>query len=651
MHPRTLARSLAPCALFACVACDFADCGGLDEPPAGLAPGAELDSDVVTIADSLTGAAERPAELLRPHLQNALVDIGFGVRVVDDFIIVDEEDPQGIVFEPWDIDTIAVGLHQGLAITLDDYAGVWADLVPGTDAAAIKAALLADLAVAAGSDVPARRAYAQLLVALGRTSAVRYDLLDPAVDGASPLDALQLSLLTFRLSAELWQSVRNEDGSQKTQGLDGPAPCTQTDTEGLVMDGSAVVSSSVWGGILGHLSDKGSAAADKFSLTTQVANAALVYVKLAWTMAVFRVDMDVDPQPLERTLSTSTAGADATVTATFRLDGTGKAQILNCMRIALNAMNIDFSVPQDGPLAGKRVEWSVVARGKDDVIQTASGDILRKETSAAGVSEIVVQGRPQERSLEGKKTVEVQRRPKVHASVNLKNKDFAQDMIDVSAGVGGLGALWSMPAEILNRKPLLFNGVVTVEVNDHKELIGDHFQIVGDYTNPSGVGTTFAKEVTDHFVANIEVTIADGVLTAEILGWSDSPARYTDDYEPEFTDGEDCVATMTVDGNEEVFSSLHKEVAEGFYVPPGTPGQQEMAWVSLAATGYSSQRGYHVNNEEPSCPDRDVAPTAGETLLFVQFDSTMFSGLGSSVVIDSRDGSSTGWVYTVTYVE
>lgn len=644
-HPRTLARSLVPCSLLLCVACDFAD-GGVG----ALAPGAELDSEIVDIAGTLTGAAEKPPELTRRWVENALITTGFGVRFGDgDVIIVDEDDPQGIVFEPFDIDTIAVGLHQGLAIALDDYAAVWADLVPGTDAAAIKAALLTDVAAAAASDVPARRAYAQLLVALGRNSAVPYDLLDPQVDGAAPLDALQFSLLTFRLSAELWQSVRNDDGSQKTQGLDGPAPCTQTDTEGLVMDGSAVVSSTVWGGILGHLSDKGSFGADKFSLTTQVANAALVYVKLVWTMAAFRVDMEVDPQPLERTLS-ATAGADATVTATFKLDGTGKAQILNCMRIALNAVNIDFSVPQDGPLAGKRVEWAIVAHGKDDVIQSKSGDILREETSAAGVSELVVQGKAQRPSLEGKKTVEVLRRPKVHATTNLKNKDFVQDMIDVSAGFGGLGALWSMPAEILNRMPLLFNGVVTVEVNDHKELEGEHFQIVGDYENPSGGGTMKAKDVKDHFVANIEVKIKDGVLSAETLGWSDRPTEYTDDYEPVFTDGEGCIATMTMGGKEEVFTSLHKEVVEGFYVPPGTPGQQEMAWVSLTAIGYTSQRGYHVENEEPSCPDGDVAPEANETFLFLNFDSTMFSGLGSSVTIDMREGD-TGWIYTVTHVE
>jgi hypothetical protein len=632
-------------------ACDL-DCGGVDEPPPGLTPGAPLDDDIVLLVDELRSAAEDPPEITRIAVESALMHTGFGIRYEGDFIVVDDSKPQGIVFEPWDIDTIAVGMHQGIGITLDDYAAVWEALVPGAIAADIKAALLADIAAAADSDAPAQRAYAQLLVGLGRGSATGYDLLDPNVDGAAPLDAFQQGLLTFRLAGELWQSVRNEDGSPSStsQGLEGPAPCTQTDTEGLVMDSTALVASTVWGGVLGHLADKGNVGAERFSMSTQVANAALVYAKLVWTMAVFRVDMEVDPQPLERTLSTSSAGADATVTATFRLDGTGKAQILNCMRIALNAMNLDFSVPQDGPLAGKRVEWSVVARGKDDVIQTASGDILHKETSSTGTSEIVVQGKEQQKSLEGKPTIEVVRRPVVHATTNLKNKDFVQDMIDVAAGVGGLGALWGMPAELLNRMPLLFNGAKTVVVNDHKELIGDHFQIVGEYEDLPGGYAVNAKEVRDSFVANVEVTIANDELTVEMLGWNDTATQYTDDYEPTGPGGEGCTQVTTMFGEEEVFTSSQRERVEGVYLPGANAGE-DMAYVAITVLGYSKKRGYHIETDSPSCTEFDLEPAVGQTMLFVAFDSSMFSGIGTSTEVDSRTSDGVGWRYTITYVE
>ena len=620
--------------------------------------GIKLASSVVELAASVAMTdPDIPVGLIADSVKEALFESGFGVRRADGFVLVG--DPSlGIAFEAWDTLAIATGLQEGLSLTLDNYVATWESLAQAqgssVDAAALKQALLADIASAATSKNDSTRAMGQLLVALGRQNPTPYDLLDPKVDGGVPLDALQMGIMTFGISAKVWQSAHNADGSIKVKSLPGSLPCTMTDTEGLVLDASAVATGTAWGAILDQLVDSASQVAEKFGNATTLANAALVYVKLAWTMAVFQATVVAEPNPLERTLTRS-PGAAGKVKAHFALDGIGHAQLLNCLRPALNLANIDFSLPQDGPLVGSIAEWQVEAAAKDNVIQTVGGDVLSGKTDANGDAILDIQGAPQKEDLSSAHTVEVQRRPRVRVTTNLKNKNFKQDLVDASAGVAGLGALVGLPAELLNRMPLLFNRAVTVVVNDHKKVEGDIFTIVGEYADPIGQNFSSmgledqkAKKVIDQFEVIVEVKIdaATGEGKLEVLSWNDGQASYEDTFKPMEVDGEGCTVTTTALGRFDAFTRKG-EVKGDVSLIPGSAGA-DVAYVALVANGYAQGRGFDLKNDDASCPDSTVEQQDKPAVALVTFDSSQLHVVGAQTQLDTRQNGA-GWLYTITY--
>src|SRR5207248_7426053 len=91
-----------------------------------------------------------------------------------------------------------------------------------------------------------------------------------------------------------------------------------------------------------------------------VVNLVLAWTKLVAAVTSIRGEIEVEGSlPLIRTKSSNTdePGNRVLMKAKF-WNEVGRKQMLNCVRLALNASTgLDFSLPTDGPLEEKAVDW------------------------------------------------------------------------------------------------------------------------------------------------------------------------------------------------------------------------------------------------------------------------------------------------------
>ena len=147
------------------------------------------------------------------------------------------------------------------------------------------------------------------------------------------------------------------------------------------MDGAALGAGLGFGQLVEYLEDKGLGAAGSIAKASGAANLALAYVKSAWTLGAFTVDVGLDQSgsPLTRTKQMRPqTGERPQLAAKVRMD-VGKPQLVNCFRPMLNAAGLDFSLPTDGALAGAEVGWVLVEGGvcslnPDAIVQFYGGD-------------------------------------------------------------------------------------------------------------------------------------------------------------------------------------------------------------------------------------------------------------------------------------
>jgi hypothetical protein len=619
------------------------------------------------------------------------------------------ESKRGINFDPWNLEIMQAAMQNGIGITLDDYV-VALQMAADGSAKPISARgpdldlvlrekVLSDIRNAANlptSDKSGLRFMAHALVALGREADVSYDLLSPKVTGKEILNAVQLGLLSQSFAAELFVAAQvfkpqNLPSGVKLSGVkhlgvkafigsldNKKLPCTMTDSEGLIMDAVAGGSGSLLGGVqffkgvldrLSELSFIDEVGLAKYTKMALAANVSLNYIKLIWSVVAFKATIKVTPSPLIRTKDRK-PGAKAILLANFKLD-IGNFQIINCIRPALNAAGVDFSLPQDGPLVGSKVEWSILSKigSSHDIIETVGVDPLRQETDVHGNNEITIQGKPQSQDLVGKKLVEQHKKVKVQASVNLKNKNPKQDAIDLFSGLAGITALWSLPIEILYRKPLLFNGYIKVPVVDWKEVVGSLLKVRAVYHKSrindahADRGVAGAKDIGDELTLNLELLFnPKGGLKVEILSLDDKETTYTDDFPNEFIAGEGCTATQTVDGRIEIFE-YKEHTSNAQYkpaytyppevsLPPDKPREKPAeASVSFALDGVSKARGWRYKPSHASCPIYNKAITDESSYLRFKFDPLkVLIENAPEIIIDQRKNGE-GWLITVTEAE
>lgn len=586
---------------------------------------------------------------------------------------------QGLKVDEWNLEAIRNSYKAGLGLTLDHLLSILYLAADGADGKMPEVAtvdplfrkkFLADLkrmTELSEDNQTGLRFMSHLIVLIGLNSETPYDLLDPKVPGNVKLDPVQSFLLLHRMAAELHVFARKFKPAPLTppnvkslNSLQTPqTACNMTEIEGLIMDAAASGSGMILGGTqffkgaLELLADAkwiDDLGVEKYQKATMVANVVSNYLKLFITMAAFESEVTQEPYPLLRTKNKS-PGANGKVNGRFWLD-VGDVQFVNCIRPALNVFGVDFSVPQSGALAGVRAEWAINSRvgAENDVLQTYDVDPLRQVTDADGKSFIKIQGKPQKKDLTGKKLLKVDRYVPVNVAVNLKNNNMGQDLIDLSGGAGGVSALWSLPTELLNRIPFLFNKTLMVKVTDWKELEGDHFQIIATYSGKD-IGQpwdAYLRKISDRMLIDIEVKVFDQApASASVLSLEDDQTKYDLEYEEEFWAGEGCKSKRSPLGRYEVFSSLPSKT-EVYAINFG-----DKVKVQFKTEGLKDYNGWNYVAEYPSCQLAEISPSTSVygIPLYFEFDSSQLNQVGQTIQLDKRDSSGEGWIYDITYVE
>ena len=335
--------------------------------------------------------------------------------------------------------------------------------------------------------------WSAIIVELGRNARTHapYDLLGEVDVNATNLDLLQIALISKRLAGDLVAAGHPEKrGAPPVSSvLDVfmPAlhaqstPCGLTDTEAEIMDWTALISTTAFGGLTGFLGDRGVAGANTAGAAAAIGGVILTYVKLAMTQAVFDIRFELEGSPLVRTTKVRPqAGEQRTVVATVSLDY-GKLQWINCFRIMLNAIGLDLNTESSGPVddaevtwygwAGFRGPWAVNGGAEQLARFTsngAGGALITQKTDKQGKARIIVEGVGQEEFL-GSQPREVMKEATVSAMVVLKPAKLYRDLKDAGATAsGGLPGLLTMPAELLYRTRWTFGGNFTFPVKDWK---------------------------------------------------------------------------------------------------------------------------------------------------------------------------------------
>lgn len=635
----------------------------------------EVDYTALAFAQQLTSVthgSKPDAQIIRAIFDSAQM------TVVDSRGQMSWVRGQGLKVDEWNLEALRNSYKNGVGLTLDHMLSILyltADGVKKKMPAEAKIdpkfrkIFLADLkrmTELPEEDMTGLRFMSHFIVLVGLNSERPYDLLNENVPGNVRLDPVQSFLLLHRMAAELHVFARKYKQlpspslklNQTKSMIAMNAGCNMTEIEGLIMDAAATGSGMILGGaqffkgaleLLADAKYLNDLSVTKYAEMSLVANVVSNYLKLLITMSAFEAELSQVPRPLIRTKN-KIAGANGEVRGKFWLD-VGNTQYVNCIRPALNVFGLDFSVPQSGALAGVRAEWAINSRvGADnDVIQTYDVDPLRQVTDADGNSSIKIQGKPQKKDLTGKKLLKVDRYVPVNVAVNLKNNNMGQDLIDLAGGAGGIAAMWSLPTELLNRIPFLFNKTINVKITDWKELEGDHFQIVGNYTGLDirDPWDAFKRNITDRVLIDLEVKVlSTGTVDAKVISFEDDQTSYKHEYESTFYAGEGCKVTRSPVGRYEVYTQLpSKTSVEGFAIG-------NLVKVIFNAQGFVQLNGWRYKEEFPSCKLNDVEPTIGDSYkLYLDFDSSELNKIGQTIRRDRRDSNGEGWIFDITYVE
>ena len=463
---------------------------------------------------------------------------GFSVRADDGTIALESVKPgQGIVIDAWEAAALAKIFGDGMQVRLTDFGIALASSMRPLKDAPLPAMLLAGLRADAQSNQPAMRFWADFIIELGRHSAEPYDLMAPDLDPAKvTLDGIQVSLILRRLAADVllidgkkkhaeqsapeWRreatpqlqpatydvdrSARlkfdnavwhpglvpnlrlvQESGGQEGGGA--KAPCTLSELESQIFDMTAYGSAFGFDQIIKQVEEHWEAA-EKYGERSTYANDLLSIIKLIVYFACLETDitMSGDP-PLVRTQSIYTAGEKRTLTSTVR-ENVGKWQMLNCTRIALNAANLDLSLPSDGPIAGVKTQWILTSGGLNvskgnitypivefvfpegtSTVQNATGsvsDATAPKTDEEGHTHIDIEGTKQREQLSS--PIPIMEQAEVRFTVALKAASMRQDLIDaVGQGLlSGKAGFVGGPVEMLLRANIASSKKLRIPVKD-----------------------------------------------------------------------------------------------------------------------------------------------------------------------------------------
>ena len=463
------------------------------EPPSPLPgdPGAPPPVTVPTEpgAAALAARLEAGGAQSLPALNEALAASGLAVRSLSDgsTLVAPAAPSQGLALAEFDPEALALLQATGTRVSLAELGSVLAGLLPGTDGAQLAGRMLQDLRTQVDSSIPTVRTWAWLIVALGREAPQPYDLLGEITPEQVQLDSVQRTLLVLRLSGDLAVYAQRHGAqleSRRQQLQSTPVKqCTFGGLEGTIMDAAATGITTAFGTLLDYLDSVDLPGVDRASVALATANITLAYLKLGFSLIVFNIDVDLDAVPVVRTQSMSQEGEGPyTASAKVYFDFGSGVQYLNCLRLGLNALGLDASVPNSGVVEGADIRWRLEgAEGTSgpekwlEILPYLAGEEVRHDkTDAAGKVDVRFEGRRQRWNV-GSSPTPVQKRGQVLAITALKAANVAGDVVDaIGTVLGAASAGITIVPELFNRMcPLA--GVVD-------------FPII-DWT-PSGDGTT-----------------------------------------------------------------------------------------------------------------------------------------------------------------
>lgn len=497
MRGRSAATALVP--LLAAGACT----SGPSRPGGAPTAGEELVPDSRLLPQPLevpgTGA-ERARLLAREVLEGgergtaalltALADSGIAVRdrsLGDRVVVAPHESSQGLAVQAADVLAMMRLEERGYQATLADVGALLRMPGLGLERAPVERLLADQFAAHAERGEPPLRSWAAFIIELGRQGPAGYDLTDVRDPADVPLDGVQTFLIVLRLFADAYAIGGQGSPGAATDALgaalpgllaagvglgshlsaSGDLPCSLSDAESFVMDRGAFVASTGFGKVWDLAGLEGTPAK-----LLALAGAALPVLRFLVIQAIFDPRIELVPAPaLVRTKKTNVDAETRELRATIRMDA-GKAQMLNCFRIMLNAAGLDFSLPNDGPVEGAEVLWRCVkgCRVGEPVQLCAlpcsgvggiqSGDPTKNayetRTGEDGVARTGIQGRRQKQEL-GEWALEVRKEATVAITVKLTTADLVKDLVSVGETVAGAaigGALAALPgfiAELLER--------------------------------------------------------------------------------------------------------------------------------------------------------------------------------------------------------
>ncbi|MBA3444734.1 MAG: hypothetical protein H0T58_07785 [Gemmatimonadales bacterium] len=475
-------------------------------PPAAVAAGDNAEEQAADLAGQFLAGGGRAFPALVAAVQLA----GFSIRNPDGTMALQPEGPsQGIAFERYEVNALAelARERRTVSVPLSSFAAELASPLSQLQDAPMVDLLLDGIRQHAVDSVGPLPFWAMFIVELGRQAKAHppYDLLANVDSARVQLDALQMAFLAKRLAGDMVAAAHQENAGQKSVGMrrtlpvflaaytQSSGPCTFEDDAGKIVDLAALGTTTAFGELLEYLDSKGVKGAEGMGKFANYANLVLAYLQLVISHLAFDMQFEMQSEPpLVRTRDMRPkVGETKTLVTTVKMN-LGKIEWINCLRMPLNAMGLDFSVDGDGPVEGASVSWTASAgfsdvaiyRGgteqlvryvtnDDSRIQTGGSvtgghSITDQSTDSEGRARVQVEGVGQRANL-GREPRPVMKNAVAAAQVVLKPANMFRDLKDaVSTASGGLSGLLTMPAELLYRTRWTFGGWYDFPVRDWK---------------------------------------------------------------------------------------------------------------------------------------------------------------------------------------
>ncbi len=436
---------------------------------------------------------------------------GFAIRNSDGTVIAPTGASQGIAFNAWEVNVLAnfVARRKTLTAPLASVAAALASPIPELTGEAMTGFILDGVRRQSRATEKPLLFWSAFITELGRRTRTheQYDLLGTVDPAATHLDILQIAFITKRLAADVAGFAHPERGNaqpgkpgfalQWPKWLVQPvsaqtSPCQFTESETEILDWTAIVSTNAFGMLTGWLGNRGVGGANTAGAAAAYVGVVLSYLKLALTQEAFEISFEMQNAPLVRTTNVRPQWGEKRTLVTKVSLNFGKVAWINCFRIMLNAMGLDLSVDNDGPVKGAEVTWTgwagfrgrwAIGSGAYHIVQfvgdadnriQGSGPTSRSHgnmnqvTDANGEARVEVSGIGQEEFL-GSQPRELMKEAALSAMVVLKPADLLDDLKDAGqTAAGGLPGLLAMPADLLYRTRWSFGGNYTFPVKDWK---------------------------------------------------------------------------------------------------------------------------------------------------------------------------------------